>query len=206
MKKKNKIILTVLLAVVALVALYVIGTAISIVAYSKVDETRVADCAIVLGAGVWDDEPSPVFTERINHAVLLYENGYVKKLIFTGGISEGDTLSEADVAKAYACEKGVPGEDILTETESHITQENINNAKKIMDENGIETALIVSDPLHMKRAMLMAKDYGIEAFSSPTKTSKYVSLKTKLPFLAREEFYFIGYKAYKIFFGTEKIW
>lgn len=35
-----------------------------------------ADAAIVLGAAVWGEEPSPVFRERINHAINLYKNDY----------------------------------------------------------------------------------------------------------------------------------
>ena len=62
-----------------------------------------------------------------------------------------------------------------------------------MEENDLETAIIVSDPLHMKRSMLMAEDYNINASSSPTTTSMYKSLKTKIPFLLREEFFYIGY-------------
>lgn len=67
-----------------------------------------------------------------------------------------------------------------------------------MDDNSFTTAIIVSDPLHMKRAMLMAKDYGIDAYSSPTPTSMYRSIKTKLPFLAREEFFYIGYSIVRV--------
>ena len=119
-------------------------------------------------------------------------------LIFTGGIGEGNGRSDAWVAGQYAIEQGVPEADILLEEKSTITQENIANAKKIMDEKGYRTAIIVSDPLHMKRAMLMARDYGIEAYSSPTPTSRYISLKTKIPFLAREEFFYIGYKVYRM--------
>ena len=61
-------------------------------------------------------------------------------------------------------------------------------------EHGFKDALIVSDPLHMKRAMRMAADYGITAYSSPTPTTRFVSLRSKLPFLAREVFFYIGYK------------
>ena len=94
---------------------------------------------------------------------------------------------------------GVPAEDILTEDTSTITQENLENAKVIMKQNGYETAIIVSDPLHMKRAMLLAKDAGIEGYSSPTPTTRYKSLKTKIPFVAREVFFYVGYKWYRIF-------
>lgn len=67
-----------------------------------------------------------------------------------------------------------------------------------MDEHNYKTALIVSDPLHMKRAMLQAKDYGIDAYSSPTNTSMYKSIKEKTKFLFRELFFLIGYKLINI--------
>ena len=93
---------------------------------------------------------------------------------------------------------GVPEEDIQMEETSTITQENLENAKRIMDENAYEKAIIVSDPLHMKRAMLLAKDTGMEAYSSPTPTTMYRSFRTKLPFLAREVLFYIGYRWYRL--------
>ena len=196
MKKKIK---WVLLSIGIVLVLYIIATAISIWEYGEKDEKQSADVAIVLGAATSNGEVTPVFQERINHGIWLYENGFVKTLIFTGGIGEGNEKSDAWVAKQYAIEQGIPESVILLEEKSTITQENIENAKKIMDDNSYNTAIIVSDPLHMKRAMLMADAYGIEAYSSPTPTSRYISLKSKLSFLAREEFFYIGYKMYRIF-------
>lgn len=196
MKKKR--IFPVMLGMVLLLMIYLAVTAVSIWQYASVDEKQSADTAIILGAGTADGEISPVFRERIHHGIWLYQNGYVDTLIFTGGVGEGNIRSDAWVAGQYVIEQGVPEEHILLEEKSTITQENIANAKKIMDENGYRTAIIVSDPLHMKRAMLMARDYGIEAYSSPTPTSRYISLKTKIPFLAREEFFYIGYKVYRM--------
>ena len=72
-------------------------------------------------------------------------------------------------------------------------------AKEIMKEHSLDTAIIVSDPLHMKRAMLMAADYGVNAHSSPTPTTMYRSWKTKASFLAREVFFYIGYSIVRVF-------
>ena len=179
--------------------LYIVFVAISIYIYGDKDEVQKADVAIILGASIWDDEPSPVFEERINHGIWLYNNGYVDSLIFTGGVGEGQKHSEASVAKKYAIDKGVPSEDIYIEEKSTITQENLEFATEIINENEWEDIIIVSDPLHMKRAMLMAKDYGLEAYSSPTPTSKYVSFKSKFSFLAREVYFYIGYKVHRVF-------
>lgn len=147
----------------------------------------------MLGAAVWNDEPSPVFRERINHAIWLYENNYVEKMIFTGGQSEGNELAESEVARAYAIQNGVNAVDILIETKSTITEENLQYAYEVGNANNLNTFTIVSDPLHMKRAMLMAEDAGMDAYSSPTQSSAYETLKSKVPFLFRELFFYIGY-------------
>ncbi len=197
MKKKN--LKAILLGFVLCLIIYIFTTTIGIYTYSLKDEKCVADVAIVLGAGATDKGVLPIFRERINHGLWLYKNGYVSAIILTGGIGKGNINSDASIAKQYAIEQGIPEEDVYTEDISSITQENISNAKDTMDSLSFHTAIIVSDPLHMKRAMLMASDYGIEAYSSPTPTSMYRSLKTKIPFLLREEFFYVGYRVYRIF-------
>lgn len=178
---------------------YLIFIAISIVSYGKTDGKANSDVAIVLCAGTSNGEVSPVYRERINHGIWLYENDYVDYLILTGGIGEGNNVSDAYIAKRYALSKSVPEQAIFIEEKSTITEENLENAKAIMDVNSFDVAIIVSDPLHMKRAMLMAGDYGIDACSSPTPTTMYRSFKTKIPFLAREEFFYIGYSIVRVF-------
>ena len=198
-KKKKQIMIGILLFAALLLVIFLIATAVSIVNYGNKDEKQISDVVIVLGAGTSDAGVSPVYRERINHGIWLYENGYVDYLILTGGEGEGNIHSDAYVAKQYALSMEVPEAAILIEETSVITEENLENAKKLMDANWLSTAIIVSDPLHMKRAMLMAKDYGIEAYSSPTPTTMYRSAKTKIPFLVREEFFYIGYCVVRLF-------
>ena len=162
--------------------------------YGKTDEKQKSDVAIILGAETDKNGVSPVYAERINHGIWLYENHYVDYIIVTGGKSKETELSDAYIAKRYAVFKGIPENVIYTEEQSEITQENIEYSKKIMESNNWDTCIIVSDPMHMKRAMLMAKDYKLQALSSPTQTTRYCSWKTKLPFLLREEFFYLGYR------------
>lgn len=195
----KKLVILVSLLVVFLIILFAIITAVNITHYGKVDEKAHCDVAIILGAATSDGEVSPVYRERINHGIWLYENGYVDYLILTGGIGNGNEISDAFAAKQYAIKKGVPEQVIFIEEQSTITEENLEYAKAIMDEHSLDTAIIVSDPLHMKRAMLMASDYGIDACSSPTPTTMYRSAKTQIPFLAREVFFYIGYSIVRVF-------
>lgn len=198
-KKYRKAYITAVVLLI-LAVVYTVANAVSIWIFSNEDQKIKSDVAIILGASTYNGEVSPVYKERINHGIDLYNEGYVDKLIVTGGMGAGNDISDAESVKNYAVICGIPENDILVENESSITQENLENSKAIMDENDLKTAIIVSDPLHMRRAMLLAKDAGITAYSSPTETTKYVSLKTKIPFLAREVFFYTGYKWWRIFF------
>ena len=181
------------------VILYSLFCAASIVIYSNRDDCAPADCIIVLGAGTDGKTPNPVFRERLHHAVTLYEGGYADTILLTGGYSPGNARSDAAIAGLWLESQGIPAEAILLEERSTITQENLRFSKEIMDSHDFSTAIIVSDPLHMKRSMMMAKDYEIEAVSSPTPTTRYQTWRSKLPFLARETFFYVGYQIYRIF-------
>lgn len=198
MKALKKHRLKILLIIVLVVLFYIATNVISICSYSKEYCDEKCDVAVVLGAACTNDEVSEVYKQRLNHAVDLYNRKKVNRIITTGGIGKGNKVADATVAKLYLMSCEIPEEAILEEKDSTITEENLENAKIIMDDNNYVSALIVSDPLHMKRAMLLAEDAGIKAFTSPTKTSAYKTLKTKIPFIARETFFYIGYKWFKL--------
>ena len=177
--------------VTLLLATIVTGT--RIYRYGSVSADTEADAAVVLGAAVWTNNVSPVFRERINHALNLYRQNRVRKIIFTGGKGSPNEPTEAAAARSYALANGIPAQDILVEQKSHTTYENIVYAKHLADANNLKKVLIVSDPLHMKRAMTMAADVGLEAYPSPTPTTKYQGWITQLREVARETFYYLGY-------------
>lgn len=165
-----------------------------ILIFSMKDEARPVDAILVLGTAVWGDQPSPVLRERLNHAIKLYELGYAESIIFTGGRGSVDELAESEVSRSYAIEKGVQPEHILIEDQSQITEENFKYALAAAEPYALESFIIVSDPLHMKRALMMAGELEMTAYSSPTTTSAYSSLRTQLPFFFRELFYYTGYR------------
>lgn len=175
--------------------------ALSIYSYGNADSGLAADAAIVLGAAVWGDEPSPVFRERINHAINLYKSGRVQKIIFTGGQGNSDEPTEAASARRYALQRGVREADILLESRSHRTYENLCFAKQIADEYRFMRVLIVSDPLHMRRAVTMARDVGMDAYPSPTRTTRYQTFGNQIGFLAHETYYYTGYLLQRPFQG-----
>lgn len=152
-----------------------------------------AEVAVVLGAAVHQGEPSPVFAARLDHAISLYQKGLVKRLLLTGGKGVGKMATEAEVGQTYATNKGVDMAHVWTELHSRTTVENLVFALPLLEKNGVRDVLIVSDPLHLARASLIATTLGIAHQTSATPTSRYQSLSTQLPFLFREMYFYLRY-------------
>lgn len=174
------------------------GVAWSIVNFATPpDYPASADAALVLGAAAWGDKPSPVFRERIRHAVTLYKTGRVHWIVFTGGTPVPGYPSEAEVGREYALKAGVPMTAMLAETESRTTWANLQNARRLAEPFGIHSYLLVSDPWHMRRAVLMARDLGLVASPSPTRSTRFRALSTRISFLARETWLYVGYRIFR---------
>jgi uncharacterized SAM-binding protein YcdF (DUF218 family) len=198
LKKRWFIGIWLILLIVAILANYL---AWSIYNYPNTSTPVQADAAIVLGAAAWGERPSPVFRERINYALELYQAGMVRKLIFTGGQADASEPAEAMVAQQYATERSIPEIDIFIETRSQSTRENLYYAQQIAWQNGLTRIFIVSDPLHLKRAVLIAQDLGMDAYPAPTPTTRYQSLSSQLSFLVRETYYYTAYLIQRPFMG-----
>lgn len=154
--------------------------------FGRGDTGAKADCAIVLGAAAYHDKPSPVLKARVDHGIKLYREGRVRRLILTGGYSSGAEFAESEAARKYALSQGIPEVDLLIEKTSLTTSGNVVQAKRLMDENALHTAIIVSDPWHLKRGHTMATDVGIEAIPSATTTTVFQSKGSRWNFLVSE--------------------
>ena len=183
-------ILKYLILFVILFIVWMIINAFRIYAYSDQYCDSKSDVAIVLGAGTNDGLMSAIYRERINHGINLFKNGKVDYIIFTGGFGKNQKESDSKIAKKYALQNGIPEDKILIEEESNITFTNLKYSKAIIDSLNFTSALIVSDPLHMKRSIAMTKKLKINCSPSPTPTSMYKSKKTKIRSLIYESFFY----------------
>ncbi|GAA5137960.1 hypothetical protein GCM10023213_15810 [Prosthecobacter algae] len=168
----------------------------TIISHPQTVTTGRYDCAIVLGAAVDGTTPSPVFQSRIDHAVTLFKTGIVSHLLFTGGSSDGDEIPESEAGKHSAMSQGIPASVIFTEDRSKTTMQNLAEAQKVMTLQRFKTAVIISDPYHLYRASRMAAEMQITAITSATPTTRYVTLKTQIPFLLREIYFTIHYSLF----------
>ena len=179
-----------ILIVCGMIALYFLFNGVVIYRYAAHYYEDKSDVAIVLGAGTSNGQLSPVFRERVNHSIYLYDKGLVDYVILTGGMGKGQEFADSEIASAYFLKQGVPEEVILIEKESRFTIENLENASILMDSLQLTSALLVSDPLHMKRSMALAQRFQINCKPSPTRTSMYRSFIPKGKSLIYETFYF----------------
>jgi uncharacterized SAM-binding protein YcdF (DUF218 family) len=164
--------------------------------WSRRDDARPAAAIVVLGAAQYDGRPSPVLRARLDHAIDLFHRGFAERIIFTGGVGDHDTTSEAAVAQRYAIEHGVPARAILIENIGRSTSESIQQVAILMQAAPSRDVILVSDPFHMLRLAILARRYGLTPLASPTQTSpialsrreswKYIlneSIKAPLTFL-----------------------
>lgn len=134
--------------------------------YQKIGKV---DCVIVLGAGIWGDEPSPMLKDRIMTAVELYQEGVVSKIIMSGDHGR-ENYDEVKVMKRYAIENGVPSEDIFMDHAGFSTYESIYRAKEIFQAKKV---IIVTQEYHLYRALYIASHLGLEAYGMPADKRSY---------------------------------
>lgn len=135
------------------------------------DDRHPADAIVVLGAAQYNGRLSAVLRSRLEHAIELYQAGVAPYLVVTGGKAEGDLTTEADSARTYAIERGVPATAILSENLGRTTLESLRAVAGVMRDHRLASAVFVSDRSHMLRVLRIARDEGIVSFGSPTTTS-----------------------------------
>ena len=190
MKKRIKIAVSVLflLATIFFSSLY-----IHIKRFGQVSDSGQADVIIVLGAAVWPDGPSPALQARVWHARELYLEGRAPYMIVAGGMGLYPP-TEAEVMSALATAWNVPKSRIILEDKSTNTRENLTFTARIMQQRGWQTALLVTDGYHMRRAAAMAQDLGIKILRAPVKTERNFCGKfLQFKYAIRECFAFLYY-------------
>jgi uncharacterized SAM-binding protein YcdF (DUF218 family) len=134
---------------------------------SDVEEARAADIIIVLGAAEYRGRPSPVLQARLNHALMLYQQGLAPHLLTTGGSGGDPIYTEGEVGRAYLTKHGVPSEAILVEPEGATTAQSLEAAAEIMLRMNLHSCIVVSDGYHIYRIKSFLESRNIRVFGSP---------------------------------------
>ena len=136
---------------------------------SRADSSRPAPAAVVLGAAQYNGTPSPVLRGRLDHAVELYRSDLVEVVVVTGGGREGDATTQAKAAYDYLrVEAGLPDDRLRLKVDGTSTFEELAAVARFLGDEGITEVVLVTDPYHARRAVLVAREVGLDASVSPT--------------------------------------
>lgn len=129
------------------------------------------DAIVVLGAAQYDGQPSPQFQARLDHGLELWNLDLASYIVVTGGKQEGDRFTEAATARKYFESKGVASDLIFEENSGTTTYASLMAVSQVANELKISRMLIVSDPFHLLRAKLIAREVGLDVSLSSTRSS-----------------------------------
>ncbi len=135
--------------------------------------------ALILGAAVWPDGPSPTLRRRTLEAARLWQRGDVDQLIACGGLGRYPP-TEAATMRTVLTEAGVPDAVIHLEDRSTSTLENIRFALPILKRLGSDQVVIVTDRAHLPRALMVARRSGLTARGAAPKSGARPSQQLRL--------------------------
>lgn len=140
---------------------YTTGT---ITNFDEINKNGKYEVGVILGAAVWSkNQPSPLFKQRIEKTYELYKAGKISKIHVTGGNAPGE-ISEAEAAKNYLVELGMNEKNILFESVTSTTSEQIKYIRnELVMKKGLNKILIISDQFHLRRVLEMCKFFNVKA-------------------------------------------
>ena len=126
-----------------------------------------ADAIAVFGAAQYSGRPSPVLHLRLDHAVDLYRRRVAPLVITLGGGDRDSGRTEGGVGRDYLLGQGVPLADIIAETQSTNTVQQVHRLAAIARDHGLHRVVLVSDGTHLFRIRALCEDAGMEVLLSP---------------------------------------
>ncbi|GAA3224431.1 vancomycin high temperature exclusion protein [Dactylosporangium siamense] len=124
-----------------------------------------ADVAIVFGAQVapGGQVPMPFLKGRLDVAARLLATGKVKALLISGD-AQGGSGDEVRVMREYLAGQGVDPARMVVDPHGLDTYD---TCRRAHDVYGVTKALLVSQELHLHRAVTLCRRLGVEAYGVP---------------------------------------
>jgi len=129
-----------------------------------------ADCILVLGAGIKDEEtPSDMLKDRLDVGIELYRQGIAPKLLLSGDNGQVE-YNEIHVMLNYAKNAGVPAEDIFCDHAGFSTYDSMHRAGSIFN---AERVIVVTQEYHESRALYIGKKLGLDVMGVASDQRNY---------------------------------
>lgn len=174
--KKFKIFICTVLCLCVLGAGAVVGINAYMISFAKdyiIDTESLSDyefdCIMVLGAGLWDGEPSPMLKERLDFGLEAYSTGCSTKFLMSGDHGTED-YDEVNAMKDYIVANSVDPDDVFLDHAGFSTYESMYRARDVFK---TEKMLIVTQKYHLYRAVYNARKLGLDAYGFDREELKY---------------------------------
>ncbi len=158
-----------------------LATALCLQRASKYRPEYNKDFIIILGCAIRKDGTLfPLLRGRVDKAIEFYKNQLAetgKKAVFipSGGQGSDEIISEGEAMKRYLIEQGIEGAQIMPETRSTTTLENMMFSKELIDQIKPEKARVAfsTTNYHVFRGGMFAREAGMHASGMGSKTKWY---------------------------------
>lgn len=140
------------------------------------DEAQPADAIAVFGAAEYAGRPSPTLHFRLDHAVDLYRK-QIAPIVITlgGGLDKDSGNTEGAVGRDYLLAQGIPLGNIIAETHSFDTEQQVRRLSAIAREYNLRHIVVVSDGTHLFRIRELCRNAGLDVYTSPRATIGHIS-------------------------------
>ncbi|MCY1593748.1 YdcF family protein [Staphylococcus pettenkoferi] len=154
------------LSAIGLSALYALVCFASMVSayHDKNASVRRADIFLVLGAGIYTEQVTPMLAARLDKTLALWRRQPNTPIMVSGGQGPDEPIPEALAMQRYLISKGVPRELIYLESSSTSTFENIAFSQEVLAELGFLQSHIVciTSHFHIMRALRFGQKLNLK--------------------------------------------
>ena len=138
---------------------------------------------IILGCQLHDWGPSVMLQDRLDKALDYLKDHPEVVVVVSGGQGENEPTTEAQGMADYLADHGFARENIILETQSHNTHQNLTYSARHLEEAGVdikEGVVIVSNGFHLTRAKMLAGRAGYENVSTLAAPSSHLPSRLKM--------------------------
>ena len=138
---------------------------------------------VILGCQLHDWGPSVMLQDRLDKALDYLKDHPEVVVVVSGGQGENEPTSEAQGMADYLADHGFARENIILETQSHNTHQNLTYSARHLEETGVdirEGVVIVSNGFHLTRAKMLAGRAGYENVSVLAAPSSHTPTRLKM--------------------------
>ena len=173
----------------AFLALVLLGIVVFAVLLGQVlsgardDVTGDPQVMIVLGCKLEDWGPSWMLQDRLDKALDYLKDHPDLTVVVSGGQGNNEPKAEAQGMADYLAEHGISRENMILETMSHNTWQNLSFSARHLEEAGYDIkdgVMIVSNGFHLTRARMLARRLGFEQVSVLAAPSSHVPSRLKM--------------------------